>query len=177
VERPHGDGALAGSPRPARGPRAGGAGVPTPGPRQDRPLAEQAIVEARIAGTPSRAASARAEARVRGPDRRVAASRAARHDRGRARARTAAATRLLRSERGPGSPGRPLLPAPQPHGHPVGVAVLLGVAPQVRGDRARCRARRRREHPARRGGAVNAPPPRTAGTSSSGTTRTASLTR
>src|SRR5439155_10923422 len=122
--------------RPARGPRAGGAGIPAPGPGQDRPVAEQAIVEARVAATPSRRASPRTEAGVRGPDGRVAASRAARHDPRRARARTTAAPGVFRSDRGPRSAGRPLLPASQPRGHPVGVAVLLDLAPRVRGDPA-----------------------------------------
>src|SRR2546422_11189866 len=89
-----------------------------------------------VAAPPPRTASPRPETGIRGSHGRVAASRTARGDRGRARARPAAALGLLRADRGPPSPGRPLLPAPQSRGHPVGVVVLLGLAPWVRRGRA-----------------------------------------
>src|SRR5947208_28519 len=125
------DGAHARDPRPAGGARPRRAGVPLARALQGSELAAETTVEACARLTDPRRALQGAEARLRGPHGGVAAARAPQHGTGRVVARPHGAAGVLRSDGSARAVGRPLLAASQPRSDPLGVAVLLDLAPAL----------------------------------------------
>src|SRR5207247_10934164 len=107
--------------------------VPAPGPAQAGRLEVEAPAEALACRTAARRPPHRAQARLRRPHRGMAARRAPAHAAGRALGEPPDAPRLLRSPDGRPPARRALRSPSQPCGDSVGAALLLDVAPPVRG--------------------------------------------